>query len=126
MTDLERYLAHGRISGCPTDQLENFTGTDTILQPRQLAASAAARLCDQPGGPTAVGFGGARGGGKTYWLLAQMGIDDCQRFPGLKCLLLRKVGKSNRENFEDLRQRLFLRLPHDYAASRATLTFANG
>ena len=26
-----------------------------VLQPRQLAASAAARLCDRPDGPTAVG-----------------------------------------------------------------------
>ena len=38
--------------------------------------------------------GGARGGGKSHWLLAQMGADDCQRVPGLKCLLLRKVGKA--------------------------------
>src|SRR5256885_13217571 len=27
--------------------------------------------------------------------------------PGLKCLLLRKVGKANMEHFEDLRRRLF-------------------
>src|SRR6187397_1567591 len=49
-----------------------------------------------PDGPTAVGYGGARGGGKSHWLVAQMGVDDCQRLPNLKCLLLRKVGKSNR------------------------------
>ena len=36
-----------------------------------------------------------------------MGADDCQRVPGLKCLLLRKVGKANMEHFEDLRRRLF-------------------
>jgi hypothetical protein len=33
-----------------------------------------------------------------------MGADDCMRAPGLKCLLLRKVGKANLEHFEDLRQ----------------------
>jgi phage terminase large subunit len=104
----------------------NFIQAGIVLQPKQLAASAAARACDLPEGPTAVGFGGARGGGKTYWLLAQMGVDDCQRFPGLKCLLLRKVGKSNLENFEDLRRRLFRRLPHEFSSSRATLTFQNG
>ena len=110
----------------PPDQLLNFVRAGIILQARQLAASAAARLCDRPDGPTAIGYGGARGGGKTHWLLAQMGADDCQRVPGLKCLLLRKVGKSNLENFEDLRQRLFPRLPHEFNASRGILTFANG
>jgi hypothetical protein len=123
---LGRFVAAAVAAGCPHDQLEHLNRAGIVLQPRQLAASAAARQCDRPDGPTAVGFGGARCGGKTFWLLAQLGLDDCQRFPGLKCLLLRKVGKSNRENFEDLRLRLFHRLPHDYAATRATLTFANG
>jgi hypothetical protein len=126
MTESEIYSAVARAAGCPFEQMQNLVRAGVVLQPRQLAASAAARLCDQPGGPTAGGFGGARGGGKSYWLLAQMGVDDCQRYPGLKCLLLRKVGKSNLENFEDLRRRLFTHLPHEFAASRATLTFANG
>ena len=88
-------------------------------------ACAAARLCDHAGGPTAVGYGGARGGGKSHWLLAQMGADDCQRVPGLKCLLLRKMAKANIENFEDFRRRLFSRLPHEFSAFRGILTFAN-
>lgn len=86
----------------------------------------AARCCDRSGGPTAVGFGGARGGGKSHWLLAQMGADDCQRIPELKCLLLRKVGKANMEHFEDLRRKLFNSLAHDFSAHRGVLTFANG
>jgi phage terminase large subunit len=106
--------------------MENFIRAGVLLQRKQLAASAAARLCDHPDGPTAVGYGGARGGGKSFWLLAQMGVDDCQRFPGLKCLLLRKVGKSNLENFEDLRRRLFRRLNHDFSTSRGLLVFSNG
>jgi hypothetical protein len=104
----------------------NFAKVDVVLQPRQLMASAAARLCDRSDGPTAVGYGGARGGGKSHWLLAQMGADDCQRVAGLKCLLLRKVGKANMENFEDLRQRLFGALPHEFSAYRGVLKFANG
>ena len=126
MTHLERYLAAGREAGCPPEQMANFTRAGLVLQPRQLAASAAARLCDAPGGPSAVGYGGARGGGKSHWLLAQMGADDCQRVPGLKCLLLRKVGKANRENFEDLRRRLFGGLRHEFSAYRGVLKFANG
>ena len=119
------FAANARAAGCPFDQMENYVRAGILLQARQLAASAAARLCDLPGGPTAIGFGGARGGGKSYWLLAQMAVDDCQRYPGLKCLLLRKVGKSNLEHLEDLRRRLFSRLPHEFAASRGILTFAN-
>src|SRR5512137_1755049 len=126
MTELERYFAVGRAVGCPPDQMDNFERAGVILQSRQLAASAAARLCDQADGPTAVGYGGARGGGKSHWLLAQMGADDCQRVPGLKCLLLRKVGKANMEHFEDLRRRLFTGLVHEFSAYRGVLTFGNG
>jgi hypothetical protein len=124
--ELDNYAAIGRLNYCPADQMENFATYDIWLQPKQLLASAAARDADQPDGPIAVGFGGARGGGKSHWLLAQMGADDCQRMPGLKCLLLRKVGKSNLENFEDLRRRVFPKVPHLFTASKNTVTFDNG
>jgi phage terminase large subunit len=126
MTPIEKYVTLARRLGCPSDQLHYFQLAQILLQERQLAASAAARLCDQADGPTAVGYGGARGGGKSHWLLAQMGADDCQRVPGLKCLLLRKVGKANMENFEDLRRRLFGALKHEFSAYRGILSFANG
>ena len=126
MTEIERYAAAAREAGCPEDQVRRFMAAKVFLQPRQLAPSAAARLCDQSDGPTAVGYGGARGGGKSHWLLAQMGADDCQRVPGLKCLLLRKVGKANMEHFEDLRQRLFSKLKHEFSGYRGVLTFRNG
>ena len=126
MTPWERYFLAGRRAGCPKGQMDRFASADVILQERQLAASAAARLCDKPDGPMAIGYGGARGGGKSHWLLAQMGADDCQRVPGLKCLLLRKVGKANLEHFEDLRRRLFGRLNHEFSAFRGILSFANG
>lgn len=126
MIELEDYIESGLDAGCPVDQLARFARAGITLQPRQLAASAAARSCDSADGPTAIGYGGARGGGKSHWLLAQMGADDCQRVPGLKCLLLRKVGKSNLENFEDLRRRLFHRLGHEFSSSRGVLIFDNG
>jgi phage terminase large subunit len=126
MTKLERYMAVGQAAGCPRAQMDNFVRAGAVLQERQLAASAAARLCDRADGPTAVGYGGARGGGKSHWLLGQMGADDCQRVPDLKCLLLRKVGKANMEHFEDLRRRLFTGLVHEFSAYRGVLTFGNG
>src|ERR1051325_1004855 len=126
MSEREEYLKLAAAAGCPEEQIRNFIRAELLLQERQLVASAAARLCDKPEGPTAVGYGGARGGGKSHWLLAQMGADDCQRVPGLKCLLLRKVGKANMEHFEDLRQRLFGKLKHEFSGYRGVLTFANG
>jgi hypothetical protein len=126
MLERDEFLRQALLAGCPEDQVRNLVSGRAYLQGRQLAASAAARLCDLPGGPTAVGFGGARGGGKSHWLLAQIGVDDCQRMPGLKCLLLRKVGKANLEHFEDLRRRLFVRLKHEFSGYRGILTFANG
>ena len=122
----ERYFVAGRNAGCPKAQMDQFAAADVILQERQLVASAAARMCDRADGPTAIGYGGARGGGKSHWLIAQMGADDCQRVPGLKCLLLRKVGKANLEHFEDLRRRLFGKLGHEFSAFRGVLTFDNG
>src|SRR5436190_5567921 len=126
LSPYEEYASAGLAAGCPPDQIINFGRAGITLQARQLAASAAARMCDQTEGPTAVGYGGARGGGKSHWLLAQMGADDCQRVPGLKCLLLRKVGKANMEHFEDLRRRLFTGLEHEFSAYRGVLTFGNG
>ena len=112
-------------AGCPRDQMENFARAGVALTPRQLAMAAMARQCDMPDGPTRVGVGGARGGGKSHWAIAQAGADDCQRAPGLKVLLLRKVGKAAIENFEDLRVRLLGSLPHKYT-TKGILTFANG
>ena len=53
MTPLQRYLALGHRVGCPRGQMNNFVQAGIVLQDRQLAASAAARLCDRPDGPTA-------------------------------------------------------------------------
>ncbi len=91
-----------------------------------MAASAAARLCDIEGGPTEIGYGGARGGGKSFWALAQIGADDCQRQPGLKALLLRQIGKSGRESFEDLMPQVLGGLKYEYHSSKGILIFQNG
>ena len=48
-----------------------------------------------------LGFGGARGPGKSHASFAQLALDDCRRYPGLKTLYLRKVGKQAREQFEE-------------------------
>src|ERR1044071_5954267 len=80
----DRYMAACRAAGCPREQVENLLSAGLVLQRKQLLASAAARACDEPDGPVEVGYGGARGGGKSHWALAQAAADDCQRYPGLK------------------------------------------
>ena len=122
----EMMVKAGADAGCPQDQVSNFLTRGIVLQPRQLRASAMARACDRQSGPTQIGYGGARGGGKSHWLFAQIGADDCQRVPGLKVLLLRKVGKANLESIEDLRRRIFANIPHSFAAHKGILSFPNG
>lgn len=113
-------------AGCPRDQVENFLNAGIVLQPRQLAASAAARLCDRDNGPTKIGYGGARGGGKSHWGLAQVIADDCQRFPGLKFLYLRKVGKAGKEAIQDLRRDVLHSIPHEYKQQEGLIVLPNG
>lgn len=121
-----RYQAVAEGIGCPSDQVDNFRRAGVVLFKKQLAASAIARQCDTPTGPTEIGFGGARGGSKSFWLLAQIAVDDCQRFPGLKALILRKVLKSARESFEDLRQQVLKDVPNEYRRHEGVLAFPNG
>jgi phage terminase large subunit len=120
------FIEAAREAHCPASQIRLFLKAGAILQPKQLAAAAAARTCDRPNGPTEIGYGGARSGGKTHWLLVQIAIDDCQRYPGLKCLLLRKVGKANKESFQDLRRRILRQLRHTYHRQEGVLSFPNG
>lgn len=126
MTAFGRFLEAARVAGCPEDQVRWFVQAGYVPQPRQLRFHALARLADAPGGPTQIGYGGARGGGKSHCVLAQVGLDDCQRFAGLKCLLLRKVGKAVRESFEDLRAKTLMGVPHKWRKQEASLTFENG
>ncbi len=123
--DLQYYDA-GRRAGCPPDQTACFLAAGYIAQPRQWLFHAACRACDEPDGPTQVGFGGARGGAKSHAMLCQIALDDCQRQPGLKALLLRKVGKAAKEGFEDLRAKILRTTKHEWRRDEGILTFPNG
>ncbi len=122
---LEAYIRAARDAGCPADQVSRFISCGIVLQPRQLLASAAARACDHEGGPKRVAYGGARGGGKSHWMFAQL-AEDCLRFPGLKCLLLRKVGTSGKEAVNDLREMVLQGVKHSWSESKGILSFPNG
>lgn len=126
MPAYKTYIASALEAGCPKDQIRNLLRADVVLQPRQLEASALARKCDAEDGPTELGYGGARSGGKSHWLITQIGVDDCLRYPTLKCLILRKVGKSLKEGVRDLLARTLHRLEHRYLPSQSTIFFENG
>jgi phage terminase large subunit len=112
--------------GCPPDQIFNFLKAGVFLQPKQLQFCAYARECDKEGGPTAIMCGGGRGSGKSNGIIAQIMLDDCQRFAGLKVLVLRKIGKANQEQIQDYRTKLLAAIPHDYKQQAQEIHFPNG
>lgn len=111
-------------AGCPRDQFENFYRAGVIMLPKQLQFAAACRAADKPGGPSRILFGGARGGGKSFSFLSQIGVDDCQRRKELKCLMLRKGQQSIIESIQDNRLKIFAKMPHRPVAK--AITFPNG
>lgn len=121
-----KLLADARVAGCPAGQLELFLRGGYVPQPKQMQFHAAARLCDSKGGPTEIAFGGARGPGKSHAMLAQIALDDCQRFPGLKALMLRKILVAGKRSFEDLRLKILRGVSHNYNKSTGEVTFPNG
>jgi hypothetical protein len=116
-----RFNQEARLLSVPPDSLRRFLAAGYVPQPRQLAFHGAARECDQPDGPTRVGIGGARGGAKSHGLLAQIVIDDLQRMPNLKFLLLRKVLKAARESFDDLRRKVLMGIRHEWKRNEGLL-----
>ncbi|MCA9930055.1 MAG: phage terminase large subunit, partial [Anaerolineales bacterium] len=123
---LNNLLRTAHSYGVPSDQITRFIQAGYIPQPKQLQFHAAARLADLPNGPTRIALGGARGPGKSHSSITQVVIDDCQRYPGLKVLFLRQVGKSAKESFSDLRERTLKHTPHDYKEHSGRLFLPNG
>lgn len=125
LTDpLELYFRQAAQTGCPQEQAERFIRALYMPQPKQLAIHAAARLCDREDGPEYIGSGGTRGQAKSHAILAQVGIDDCQRVPGLKWLYLRKVQRKASEQLEDLVRKILAGIPYEFP--QGELQFPNG
>lgn len=124
--NLERLLLAAYEAGCPRDQVINFLKVGYIPQPKQLKFHAAARAADRPGQPNKIAMGGDRAGAKSHAVIAQLAVDDCQRFPGLDALYLRRVGLAAKKAMQQLRQKTFLHIPHDYNQNTGLTQFANG
>lgn len=120
---LFEYLQAGGRAGCPEDQIVNFFKAGVFLQEKQLEFCAYARQADKPDGPKDILMGGGRGAAKTHAVLAQIFCDDCQRIKNLKVLVVRKVGRANKEQIQDFRKKLLGRIPHNYREQASTITF---
>lgn len=117
------YLEAGIAKGCTIDQIRNFFKAGVFLQPKQLEFCALARQCDLPNGPKDIMAGGGRGAAKTHGILAQIFCDDCQRVSELKFLVLRKVGRANKEQINDFRKKLLSQIEHKYREQQSTIEF---
>ena len=125
MEALQKLQLAVKDSGIAQEQLGRFMNAAYLPFPWQLRFHAAARECDLPDGPVEVAAGGARGPGKSHATFAQAAIDDCQRFPGLKVLFLRKTAVSAKESFGDLIDKVIRgRVP--FTQSGNVLNFDNG
>ena len=112
-------------AGMPQEQVRNFLKGGYVPLPWAMKFHAASRESDTDAGPIWIGLGGARGPGKSHASLAQAGLDDCQRIPGLKVLFLRNTIKSAGESLDDLVRKVFSGVRHNYTPSNGEIEFDN-
>jgi len=119
----EQHFESCKRNGMVYDQVETFCKMKYIPHAKQQMFHAAARAADNEGSAKYILFGGAKAGGKTTAAFCQL-IEDCQRFPGLKCLFIRRVQKSAHESFLDLVAHTTKYIPHSIKNNQ--LIFPNG
>lgn len=119
----KRFFDLAEAYGVPRGTLARFISAGYLPQPKQLQFHGKARRADFQNTPNEIGFGGARGGGKTACVFAQIAIDDCQRFDNLKVLFLRESAGSATESVNDLRLKFLQNVEHK--PTRNVLTYPN-
>ncbi len=107
------YLDEADKLDVPRGTLIRFRAAGYVPHAKQLEFHAKARRADFEDQPNEVGFGGARGGGKTACVFNQIAIDDCPRFDNLKVLFLRESAGSATEAMNDLRLKFLQHIPHE-------------
>jgi phage terminase large subunit len=100
-------------AGMPRDQADRFATAGYIPLKGYLPFHVAAREADRSDGPQLIALGGKRGPGKSHAIMAQIGLDDCMRSPGLKVLFLRKIKASAKESMQDVIGRVFTYTKHE-------------
>jgi phage terminase large subunit len=123
-TALDAYFTAAHKAGCPEDQIRMFASSGYVALPNILPFHSLARQIDQHNGVDEVLLDGTRGSAKSHAVIAQIGLDDCQRAPGIKVLFLRQTLKAAGESFDDLITRVLRNVPHKKNTER--VTFPNG
>lgn len=121
---LQEHYESCKSAGMPIDQTSRFTNAGYFPTRKQQKFHAACRECDSQGGPVLILTGGSRSGGKTHSTFSQVGLDDCQRYPGTDVLFLRVEQRRAKESFETLEGRTMTGQPHETA--NKTIKFPNG
>jgi PBSX family phage terminase large subunit len=85
---------------------------------------AAASQINNHSGVTEILLDGTRASAKSHAAIGQVGLDDCQAYPGLKFLFLRQTQRAASESFEDLIARVLKNVPHKANSER--IIFDNG
>lgn len=123
-TALDRYVMAARDAGLERDQMERFLRAGYVALPAMLPFHRAAREVNSRNGVREIMLDGTRGSAKSHAIIAQVCVDDCQRFDGLKVLFLRKTAKAAGESFDDLVRRVLAGVPHEHKESK--IEFENG
>lgn len=122
--EIETYIQAMHNAGCPRDQAQRFVSAGYVSLPQLLPFHACARQAnDRTHGIREIMLDGTRGSAKSHAIIAQVGIDDCQTYSGLKYLFLRQTQKAAGESFEDLVGRVLRGVPHQ--ANSEKITFPN-
>jgi PBSX family phage terminase large subunit len=121
---VENFIAEAAKAGLPQSQVENFIKGGYVPFKWALPVHAAMRQADTADMFDEIALGGSRNPGKSHLIMAQVGLDDCQRIPGLKVLFLRKVMKTAGESFDDLVRKVFAHV--DCAVTAGRVVFSNG
>lgn len=122
-TALEQYAIAAKAAGSPRDQAARFISAGYVALKPMLKFHAAARYADVSE-VREIMLDGTRGSAKSHAIIAQVGIDDCQRAPGIKVLFLRQTQRAASESFEDLIGRVLRGTKHE--ANTERIRFPNG
>ena len=90
-----------REHGLPKEMAERFLPYFYIPQPKQIEWHKLTEECER-NGVRLIGNGGSRGSGKTTATFAQVALYDCQKWPGISCLYVRKVMRSAADSFQQM------------------------
>lgn len=118
----DRYYTAAKRAGCTRAQMERYTRYGYVALPHFLPFHAAAHAITP--GCREIMLDGTRGSAKSHAIIAQVGLDDCQAYPGIKYLFLRLTAKSAGESFEDLTAKVLRGIRHEANSER--VHFLNG